>query len=415
MKTTIALTTLLLTATAWSNSSVTASNKIGLKLAAETAKLNKGKNFMVSPLSLQQALTLAGNGSNASTRLQVETLLGSSLENLNHDSSNLVKRISFSKAQALRLRTQAPYTNPSVLSINNSIWNTTGKTDGRHYQFSSGFKSIASQYYNAEALSADFMQPAATDAINGWANKKTNGLIKEIIDNATTKKLLWVIMNATYLEASWAAPFYKMGDSAPAFTTLDAKQVKVPMISSQQYIAYAKTTEGEIATIKFDQNAGTPDLEFVVFLPKKGADFAKSQTLFFQDGFIKKAATAAVAKANVVLPKFSFDTSVEMTAGLPITKAMGLDFLFNDHADFSLMATADSLASIIGIIKQNSRIELDEKGVKAAAVTIIGGIEATSMPQQPTVSLVVDRPFMFAIKEKTTGAVLFAGSVINPR
>ena len=117
----------------------------------------------------------------------------------------------------------------------------------------------------------------------------------------------------------------------------------------------------------------------------------------------------------MTLPQFSFDSSVVMKKDMPISKAMGFNFLFQDSADLSLMATPDSLPSVVGLIKQNSRIELDEKGVKAAAVTIIGGIERTSLPAEPSVQMVVDRPFFFAIIEKNTNTILFTGSVVDPR
>lgn len=399
------------------NSMVVANNKIGLKLAFETAKTLKGKNYMISPLSLQQALNLAGNGTNSQTRQSFESLLGDNVEGINYQSQELVKDISFSKAEATRIRTQAPYANPAIVSINNSIWNTNSATAAGTFKFSEQFKSVAKEYYSAEAFTVDFMKPEAVKAINGWAEQKTYGLVKEIIDLPTLQPMLWAIMNATYIEANWREPFYKLSD-AQAFTTLDKNEVKVPMISSTQYIEYANLPEGEIANIPFSSVQDGPELEFRVFLPSVKADFAKSQEYFFSESFVKKTKSLFTrvlpVRAKVILPKFSFDTSVEMKKDEAITKAMGLNFLFQDNADFSLIVTQDSLPSAIGLIKQNSRIELDEKGVKAAAVTIIGGVRTTSVPVEPSTELRVNRPFMFTIVEKKSGSILFAGSVIRP-
>lgn len=98
-----------------------------------------------------------------------------------------------------------------------------------------------------------------------------------------------------------------------------------------------------------------------------------------------------------------------------LTKAMGLDYLFSDRADFAAMATRESAPSKVGLIKQETRIELDEKGVKAAAVTLIGGIERTSINVDvPEFDMVIDRPFVFAIADKATGTLLFVGTVVNP-
>jgi serpin B len=409
----LALASGLVMMNTFANTAVEATNKLGMKLAKETAvHALKEKNFMISPLSLSQAVTLAGNGTDRHTRVELETLLGSDLATLDADSAALVKGVSYSKEEAMRIRTQSPWANPSVVSINNSIWNTNGATDRAHYEFSPLFKQLAKDHFSAEMFSADFKKQAAVDAINSWADKKTYGLVKKIIELDSLKDMLWVVMNASYMEASWAEPFRKMGDNAPLFN-----KKKASMITSEQYIGHAKVTGGEVASIAFDRSAGAPEIEFVVYLPEEGTTLEKSQNTFFDADFLKKAngLLTTRALARVTMPKFSFDTSVEMKDGDALTESMGLQFLFEDHADFSLMQTPESLASKVGLIRQNSRIELDEKGVKAAAVTIIGGVRTTSVPPRPTLNLVVDRPFHFAIVEKKSNTVLFAGTVVDPK
>ncbi len=420
MKTTaLAIASGLIMMNASANTAVDSTNRLGLKLAkAASEKVVKNKNFMISPLSLSQALMLAGNGTDRATRIELETLLGDRMEKFNSASRQLVDSVSFSKDEAMRIRTQAPHANPSVLSVNNSIWNTDGATDNARFQFSPVFKSIATEYYNAEAFSADFRKQSAVDSINGWADKKTHGLVKKIIELDVLQDMLWVIMNATYMEASWVEPFYKMGDRSPEFIGLGNKAMKVPMITGEQGIGYAKLAGGEAASLSFQKAANSPELEMVIYLPSEGTALEKSQSAFFDAAFVKKTRAALAANrhlARVTMPKFSFDTSVEMKDGDELTKSMGLDFLFSDLADFSLMQTAESEESKVGLIRQNSRIELDEKGVKAAAVTIIGGVRTTSVGPQATVNFVVNRPFHFAIVEKKSSTVLFAGTVVEPK
>lgn len=213
MKTTIAILSVLFVLNTSANTAVESTNKMGLKLAkAASEKVVKNKNFMISPLSLSQALILAGNGTDRATRMELETLLGERIEKLNSASTQLVGSISSD-------------VRPAVLSVNNSIWNTNGATDNARFRFNPVFKSIATEYYHAEAYSVDFRQQSAADAINGWADKKTHGLVKKIIELDVLRDMLWVIMNATYMEASWAEPFYKMGDNAPAFIGLGNKSM----------------------------------------------------------------------------------------------------------------------------------------------------------------------------------------------
>jgi serine protease inhibitor len=193
------------------------------------------------------------------------------------------------------------------------------------------------------------------------------------------------------------------------------------MISGRPTIGYQKQADGaEVAAIPFAYAQGAPDLEFIVYLPAENANFSEAQKKFFHQSFLTKVlsqtdSTLSYQKAKLTMPKFSFDTSVEMKKNDELTHAIGLDFLFANTADFSAMATNASVDTKVGLIKHNSRIELDEKGVKAAAVTIVGGIERTSMPQGPTINMVLNRPFMFTIIEKSTQAILFTETVVDPR
>ncbi len=409
MKTIMTIATLFIMTNAFANTTVDANNRLGLKLALEASQeVTKEKNFMISPLSLSQAVMLAGNGTTAGTREELETLLGDRMEKFNVASQSLVKSLNFANEKDKAIK----------VSINNSIWNTNGATDHAKYEFSSAFKKTAVEYYNAEVYSADFRKQSAVDAINGWADKKTFGLVKKIIGLDVLQDMLWVVMNATYIEASWVEPFYNMGDSSPAFHGLNNKTLKVPMISGQQAIAHAEVNGAEVATLSFARVANAPELEMVVYLPSEGISLKDSQSACFDAKAFKKIRTALSLNrefARVTMPKFSFDTSVEMKDGDKLTQAMGLDFLFSDLADFSMMQTPESLASKVGLIRQNSRIELDEKGVKAAAVTIIGGVRTTSVRPQPSVNFVVDRPFHFAIVDKKSETVLFAGTVVEPK
>lgn len=420
--TSLAVVGSLMMTTAFANPAVTSSNQLGLKLGLETAKVQQNKNYMVSPLSLQQALTLAANGSARGTRSQIETILGADLVSLNASSKDLVKQISFSVEQKKQMQRRNSWVNPSVVSISNSIWNTNGATDGRIYEYSDSFKSVAKEFYGSDApLSLDFRKPEASKAINQWAEEKTYGLVKNIIDADTLNPMLWVVMNATYIEAAWQTPFFELKKDAPKFALQNGSLVDAKMVSGKQRIGHIRHEDGgQLASIPFASAHGAPALEFIVYLPAEKTSLELAQQLFFNENFLKKSLGELNSlfhheEARVVLPKFSFDTSVELKEDSALTSAMGLNFLFENTADFSLMATSASAESKIGLIKQNSRIELDEKGVKAAAVTLIGGIERTSVPVEPTLHMVVNRPFMFAIVEKSTNAVLFTGTVVDPR
>src|SRR5690606_5569135 len=139
-------------------------NKLGLKLGLEASKELSGKNFMVSPVSLHQALSIAANGTNHETRREVEELLGSSVEENNLMSAQFVRLLKSGKRNKF-----VQMTNPNVVAIENSIWRTTGKTDGRIFVFAPEFISAAENFYNAESFELDFRADESASVMNKWA------------------------------------------------------------------------------------------------------------------------------------------------------------------------------------------------------------------------------------------------------
>ncbi|MBD65024.1 MAG: hypothetical protein CME62_07440 [Halobacteriovoraceae bacterium] len=420
---TLLTTTTLTLSSAFSatDEAVRTNNFLGEKLATSIIKTtDKTENFMISGTSLQQALSIVANGSAGWTRTTLEDYLDTSIEHLNE--SNLVMRnaINFTEQQRVDLTTRSLYLNPAVITTNNSIWRTTYFPNGGQYSFSPEFIDTAKTFYHAEHQVLNFNDEASVATVNKWAEDNTNGLVKKIIKHSEMKDMLWMVMNATYMEASWSERFYELTRSAPVFTLANGERTVPKMMASTQFVNYMELEdESEMVAMKLNSDQEGTDLAFVAYLPKQGKELKKSQLDFFQSEIKKLTLPALVSRseslnAKVIMPKFSFDYSVSMQAYEKLTLEMGLNDLFLDRADFSQMATHGSLPSKVGLIKQNTKIELDEKGIKAAAVTVIGGVRATSVGPGVQKNIILDRPFMFAIVDRNTQAVLFSGSVVNP-
>lgn len=411
---------LSLSATANYSKAVNTNNLLNEKLAnAIVETQDEAKNFMISGTSLSQALSILANGSAGHTKSELESYLETSIEELNSENKSLMKSLNFTAKQKKEAQARNKYSNPAIIATNNSIWRTSGLKNGP-YRFNPEFIQAADEYYSAEHKVIDFVQADSADKMNEWANVKTNGLIKEIIDHDTVKDMLWVIMNATYLEASWAKRFYVLSANAPVFHGIDSEIKDVEMMSSNQYVGHlALEDSSELVSIKLNSDEANTDLAFVAYIPAVGKSFEQSQKDFFsvqmqKENFTKLASNNNLTKANITMPKFSFDYSVELEADKEITKALGLNNLFQNNTDLSLMGTQDSVRSKVSLIKQTTKVELDERGIKAAAVTIIGGVRTTSIDRTPTKTIVLDRPFMFAIVDRATQTVLFSGSLVDP-
>jgi serpin B len=255
-----------------------------------------------------------------------------------------------------------------VFNLANSIWAHNGKSDGKPFVFSGAFIDSVQQHYLASANELDFKAPQSPAEVNKWAQLNTNDLIKKIIDLPALNRLVWLIMNAAYFEGGWGTSMARMapGDTF-YFTGIDGIRCEAAAIRSRNYKAPVLDNRSEIYQL------------------------------------------------SIRMPVFSFTDEVIMRKQDAITEEMGLRPLFLRSAQFSALVDAekthpDNRDTAVGIIKQQTRIELDEKGVKAAAVTLIGGISKTSVgPRYRNRDIVVDRPFAFSIVENRSQTILFNG------
>lgn len=410
------------------------------KTVQNDAKLSGGKlkNTMVSPISAYAALSMLQSGLSGQTKsdlLHSMNLENSAAVGLDHANKALLDSLRIARKGgelAVDCANKAPEKKsddfrpkPPVVGIYNSAWGTSYvKSTQKPFAFAPDFVSGLKENYSAEVRTdLDFRTEGAAKAINGWAEQKTNCLIPKVITEDQLKDLIWVLMNATYLEASWENGFYNVvPDQAPKFNTLDGRKIAAPMIRSTDYMNSVTTDEYVAVEIPFYTESREDDLAFIVLMPHDSKQFAAQSlngALFSEKvwkGLLNdlKAASADQKRIELQMPKFSFGYSMIMQKNEPLTQAVKLNFLFEDGMarakDFLTLGTP---SSVVGIIKQDTKIELDEKGVKAAAVTLIGGIERTAIPARP-IPVVIDKPFAFAIGSKSKGALLFIGSVVDP-
>ena len=137
------------------------------------------------------------------------------------------------------------------------------------------------------------------------------------------------------------------------------------------------------------------------------ADLAAFEAALTADRLAAITASLADAEVALTLPRFSIETKAQLA---DVLAALGMPSAFDDRADFGGITTAEQLA-ISDVIHQ-ANIDVDEKGTEAAAATAVA-MAASAMPAEP-VTLRVDRPFLFAVRDVPTGAVLFLGQVVDP-
>ncbi|MBA2315475.1 MAG: serpin family protein, partial [Chloroflexi bacterium] len=245
---------------------------------------------------------------------------------------------------------------------------------------------------------------AARLLINAWASEQTRERIPEVLkpDDITADTRL-ALVNAIYLKAPWYQPFAADRTSTDPFTRPDRSVVDVPMMHA---FSGAKCATGD--------GWGAMDLAYLghtlsmlVIVPDDHAAF-EADLDADRLAAIDAAFADQIAVPDVSLPRFDFETREDL---LSILDALGMPAAFDPAtADFSGMTAKDRLH--IGMVIHQANISVDEKGTEAAAVTVVGMDTGGGPPDTCTVR--ADRPFLFAIRDRETGAILFMGRVVDP-
>jgi len=392
-----------------------------LSRALLTAKLEKDgvKNTMVSSVSLYCALSVLEGGAAGDSA----TLLQSFLL---RERGLAVQDVSPELTQILVSPENAKTPGTGIFKLANSAWSSSGAINGKPFVFSEQFKANSVNYYGASVHALDFMASGASQAINNWAKEETRGLIPTVMDDRTLRNLEWLIMNAAYFEGTWATPMRRVNkNQGYLFHHLDGSTQQVDTVITRDY--RARVLDRQDGSVAFSLPFTGYKYSLIVYVPSEDeADIKR--------WLIEEAATALpevvsdvienrseLYRLSVQMPKFSFSDRVELLRDSQITHDLGLVPLFSEKADFSLMINAEKSfpeykETKVGLIRQDTKIEFDEKGVKAAAVTQVGGvIKATSVsPPLPFREIIVDQPFAFAIVENGSQTILFNGVLVRP-
>ena len=315
---------------------------------------------------------MIGNGANQTAKTALETYLGKSMSTFNSDAKEMVNR------------------KDNVLSLANNIWYINGLTPN------SDFKKTVADYYNAG------MQPApmnnnTVDEINAWADKNTDHMIPKILkygDLSPANRT--VVANAMLFDAKWTEPFKDSAVQDDDFTLFNSKKKKVKMMYSKEDTYY----ENEYATA-FEKTYGDgKEYSFIGILPKKKGKFNLSELDIA--GLLKNKKKEDV---YISLPKFTYDWEDKLSDAL---KETSLAPIYGRNFDKIVNEEILWVDSII----QGCKIIVDEKGTKAAAVTVATMKSTGISINRKEVKL--DRPFAYVIKDNKTGSVLFVGKCIEP-
>lgn len=355
-------------------------NEFGFKVFRA---VQEGKDLFLSPMSLSMALSLVTGGAANQTEAAMMKTLG--FEGWSKEEMGAYFR-GLGKALLAADST-------TTVEIANSIWahNDTELKDE--------YVRWADENYGSTVEEEDFDAPETLNKINGWCAEKTHDKITSILDqlSAETKMLL---LNALYFNGNWVDPFSYTYTGK--FHALKGGDVETKLMEDTRRVSYYEEESMQAVSLPY----GNGSYSAVIILPREGADFVKFAKAFDGAAWERIVNGLDRERVHLTVPKFKMEYEVNLNKTL---KELGMSVAFSNGADFSLLAKK-SLK--IGLVKQKTYVDFNEKGTEAAAVTAIAMLEATALPIDP-IEFRADRPFLLAIRERKTGAILFLGQKVE--
>jgi serine protease inhibitor len=292
----------------------------------------------------------------------------------------------------------------ATLVIANALWVKHG------FAILPAFRETARRDYGAQLVSLDFERNpgGAANAINAWVNERTRTRIPQLVEassfDAATRL---VITNAVYFLADWQAQFRPPSTVPRPFTLADGTTVETPMM--HQTSPFRFHDGGRFTAI--DLPYRDPRLSMTVLLPT-AADglpaLERALTPELLDRTLQALDAASPERVELMLPRLELRTTYRLDAPL---RRLGMAVAFTNAADFANI-TADERLAIDSVIHKTF-LRVDEKGTEAAAATAVT-IVATSAPAPPRLRFHADHPFLFMLRDRDTGALLFLGRIVRP-
>ncbi len=364
--------------------------------AAELYRAVRGTpgNLFMSPHSISTALAMTYAGANGNTATEMAATLRFTLPDAQLHAA-------FNKLDlelASRAANATGDTIPFRLTTANAIFGQRDKT------FLSPFLDALAVNYGAGLRVMDFITDpdGARLAINDWVEDKTNDRIEDLLpDGSITNDTRLVLTNAIYFSAAWEEPFLASETAARPFQLGDGTTISVPSLHQAHERGYGAGDGYQAAELPYDGG----QLSMIVVVPDDLAAFEASLDAGLIGTIVDSISTHML---DLTLPKFKFDAPLPLK---DVLVELGMVDAFTDGAaDFSRIDGTRDL--LITDVLHKGFVSIDEKGTEAAAATAVV-VGTTSVPQPAT--LVVDKPFVFFIRDRPTGAILFVGRVVDPR
>lgn len=359
-------------------------NNFGFKVMKEVNKnpLHCNDNVILSPLSINYAMSLLANGAEGETLEQIVNTLG--YQSLEIKEVNELNK---------KLTSQLNHLDPDIkLNVANSVWSIP------EYEISSDYTSKLKDYYNAEVKEIHYDSYAQD--VNKWCSDNTNGKISKLLPDDSYAPG-FALFNALYFKGLWndGSKFKVKNTKEGYFNDIQGSRSTARFMNGGAYL-YSETPTMQKCELYF----GNKSFRAAFILPRENTSIDEALSDLSEGGWEELRTPIPVLSLSLSLPKFQVENTIDLT---DVLTNLGMTDVFGNGSDFSLISNKKIS---MGDIKQTAVFEITEDGAEGAAVTHTGDGYANLTLEN--VELVFDRPFIYVVYEQSTGAILFTG-IIN--
>jgi serpin B len=342
--------------------------------------VSRQKSIVLSPLSITCLLSMTNNGAAGTTQGEVCQLLGSQPDEANAFYKKLIPYLTGNGEGSCFSMANALFVNPK--------WKLN---DDFRRQAVGGYRAWISNNLSVKS-------------VNDWCDRQTRGMIPHMVDDIDPNTLL-TALNAVYFESQWSDVFDAGGTRPKEFTLADGTTVRLPLMHQKHLFCYGEGKDFAMLTMPY-----TDGCSMVVLLPDDDSSLDRLLSSIDYDDFNKVWKKSTTCRVDILLPRF--ETEVELPL-IPVMQQLGVHTMFDARrADYSRLAHVEPGVPVyVSEMKQKAKIQVNETGTKAAAVTeqsfLVG---AARPPQYRNSTFHATRPFLYVIKDNFTGAILFIGT-----
>ena len=404
-------------------------NHFALDLYAQVAKERTGQNLFFSPYSIVSALTITAEGARSETALQMGTVLRFPEQVRRSDDASIPwDTASVHREMATLKRLLLDEESAYEINIANSLWLE------QTYPFRPQFLAILTEAYGAAARQVDFIRNADPTRlqINQWVEEQTKNKIKDLLAPGTIDvDTRFVLANAIYFKGNWTDEFDESETQPEDFTLLDGSSVQVPLMSQRSLRThYAELRpDGTLNTPVLNEDLSSfdrppnpdgfqileleyrgRDLAMAILLPKTHTGLPALEKALSADTLTQWLDTAKRQEVHVFLPKFKLEENISLKQTL---SAMGMSKAFEPNGFLGMSAAADAWKLYLSHVVHKAYVDVNEEGTEAAAAT--AAVARMLSARSPAIPIFrADRPFLFLIRDKRTGTMLFLGRMMRP-